>query len=328
MKEIQAIVHRLNAGAGRTVLATLVTVEGSSYRRPGARLLVLSRGERIGSISGGCLEEDVMARAAAVARNGLPDVALYDTASENDQVWGVGLGCHGIVRILIEPLPDRPGWAAAIDESLRAGKAREIGVRWQGGSLGTRLAEEFAAGAPADGVYWQTVEPPNALFVFGAGDDAQPLVKLADSLGWSVTVADPRPAYATEPRFPAARRVVSQPADRLVAAADPPEGAIAVVMSHHYVHDVPVLRDLLGRRLSYVGLLGPRRRGRRLLQDIRAAGTLFAADALERLHSPAGLDLGSDGPDEVALSIVAEIRAVLAGRSGRPLRERKAPIHE
>jgi xanthine/CO dehydrogenase XdhC/CoxF family maturation factor len=328
MKEFQAIVSRLMRGIERSALATLVSVEGSSYRRPGARLLWLPEGERIGSISGGCLEEDLDLRAARVVRRGEPELALYDTTSENDLIWGVGLGCHGVVRVLIEPISQCPNWAERLATGFREGFASRIGVAWTGPGWGTRLAEEFPEPAPGDGVFWQTVPPPVALAVFGAGDDAQPLVQLAASLGWRVTVADPRPAYATAARFPEAHRVVTAPAEALVTAVRPADGSLAVVMNHRYVYDRPVLRDLLARPLAYLGLLGPRRRSERILADLRVADPSIAAEAAGRLHAPTGLDLGADGPAEVALSIVAEMRAELAGRTGGRLRDRQQPIHE
>jgi xanthine dehydrogenase accessory factor len=329
MKELQAIVSKL-AGGGSGVLATLVSVQGSSYRRAGARLLVTAEGERIGSVSGGCLEEDLLARARRVAQTGNPEIALYDTTSENDLVWGVGLGCHGIVNVLVEAVPERPKWAIDLQEQLKAGREVRLGVAWSEGAKpwGTRLEQDFPKPLPVKGVFWQTVQPPTSLYVFGAGDDAQPLVALAKELGWRVTVADPRPAYATAERFPGADRVLTGAAESLVAQADPEAGAAATVMTHHYVHDVPILRDLVRRPMAYVGLLGPKQRAERIVSDLAAGGARVPEPMRERLHAPTGLDIGAEGADEVALSILAEIRAALAGRAGGPLKDRKGPIHE
>jgi xanthine/CO dehydrogenase XdhC/CoxF family maturation factor len=143
-----------------------------------------------------------------------------------------------------------------------------------------------------------------------------------------VSIADPRPNFASPSRFPLADLLRTGPAEQLAGLVDPPPDGVAVVMSHHYVHDVPVLRELLKRPLAYIGLLGPRKRGERILRDLRNEGATFTDAELERLHSPVGLDLGAETPEEVALSIIAEIRAVLAGRDGRPLRERNQPIHD
>lgn len=332
MKELQAILQHLTTpGARPGVLATLVSVEGSSYRRPGARLLVTADGDRIGSISGGCLEEDVLARAPAVAASGKAELVVYDTSSENDLVWGVGLGCHGVVQVLLEKLPDRPDWVTTLSANLAARRATDVEVIWREAGakapLGTHLATSSAP-APADaGVFRQTLEPPVALVVFGAGDDAQPLVSFAKQLGWHVTVADPRPAFATAARFPAADACVVGPAAELVARIDPGPAALAVVMTHHYVHDVPLLRALLARPLAYLGLLGPRKRADKIAADLAADGIVLTPEVRARLHAPVGLDLGAETSSEVALAIMAEMQAALGRRDGRPLRERTGPIH-
>jgi xanthine/CO dehydrogenase XdhC/CoxF family maturation factor len=330
MNELQAIVGRLDRAAAGGVLATLVAVEGSSYRRPGARMLIAGDGARIGSISGGCLEEDLAERSRTVAASGRAELVVYDTVAENDLLWGVGLGCHGVVRILLEPLEGRPGWAAALAENLRAGRSTDLAVVWEnpGGPLGTRLeAGPRAKAVGAARVFEERIEPPPSLAIFGAGDDAQPLARLAGALGWRVTVADPRPAMATEARFPGVSGLVLGPADELVSRTAPAPGALAVVMTHHYVHDRPILRNLRPLPLSDVGLLGPRARAERILSDIAAEGFAVTPAIRSRLRAPVGLDIGAEAPGEVALSIVAEMTAALAGRDGRPLRDRNLPIH-
>lgn len=329
MKELQAIVRHLTSpSSGRSVLATLVTVEGSSYRRPGARLLVLPDGTRIGSISGGCLEEDVMARAHRVLATGVAESVVYDTTSENDLIWGVGLGCHGIVRVLLEPLPPNPAWAATLGANFAGRRATVLHVVHDSQAadlLGTGLAGE--RNTPPEGTLVEVVASPIALFVFGAGDDAQPLVRLAKELGWQVTVADTRASFATKERFPAADRLLVGPAAELTRRADPDGNALAVVMTHHYVHDLPLLRDLLLRPLRYLGLLGPRKRAEKILSDLAAEGIVVTPDQRARLHAPVGLDLGADAPEQVALAMVAEMHSVLAGRDAQPLHLRQRPIH-
>jgi xanthine dehydrogenase accessory factor len=330
VKELQTIVHALVAPSGTdSVLATLVTAEGSSYRRPGARLLVTADGQRIGSISGGCLEEDVLTRAQRVARTGEAEAVVYDTTSENDLVWGVGLGCHGVVRVLIEKLPPQPAWAKALAANFASREATDLVVVHDGGSrarFGTRLASALATDG-GEKVFRQTVAPPVALFVYGAGDDAQPLVRLAKELGWHVTVADVRPAFATATRFPTVDRLVVAPPDELVTRTAPGADALVVAMTHHYVHDVPLLRALLPRPVAYLGLLGPRKRADRILADLAKEGVSVDMGARSRLHAPVGLDLGADAPEQVALAIVAEMQAALTRRDARPLRERSHPIH-
>jgi xanthine/CO dehydrogenase XdhC/CoxF family maturation factor len=330
MRELQAITRQLCASTSASVLATLVSVEGSSYRRPGARMLVAAGGGRTGAISGGCLEEDLVEHARRVAASGRPELVLYDTTAENDLVWGVGLGCHGIVRVLLERLPPRPAWASAVAENMGAGRPTRLEVVWQGPpeSLGTRLLEGGGPGeAAAQGVLRDTVEAPNALVIFGAGDDARPLCGMAAGLGWSVAVADPRGAMATRERFPGACGLVVAPAGELVARTAPRPGSLAVVMTHRFRDDVPLIRGLLPLPLAYLGLLGPRARAERILGELARDGMAVTDRMRGVLHAPVGLDLGSEGPEAVALSILAEISAVLAGRDARPLRERTLPIH-
>lgn len=346
MKELPAIVRALLAPeTGATALATLATVSGSSYRRPGARLLLLADGTRLGSISGGCLEEDVLVRARRVLATGTAETVVYDTTSENDLVWGVGLGCHGVVRVVIERLPSRPAWAVTLSENFAARRPSTLAVTHHATDpvqLGTRLgapatpasvtatrAVEIDPNSASSGpaIFLDLIAPPPALAIFGAGDDAQPLARLAHELGWHTTVADPRAAFATSTRFPTADTLLVAPAAELVERLAPSTDTLAVVMTHHYVHDVPLLRALLGRPLAYLGLLGPKKRAERILADLARDGLDITPAMRARLHAPVGLDLGADSPEQVALAIVAEMQATLTRRDARPLRERTRPIH-
>lgn len=330
MKEIHAVAAALcETRACPAVLATLVSVEGSSYRRPGARLLCPATGPRLGAISGGCLEEDVLARAARVRDTGIPELAVYDTTSENDVVWGVGLGCHGVVRVLLERVASPPAWARQLADNATTRQPTALAVRHSTGAAagwGTRLAA-LPLPVSDEGCFHELVPPPIRLFLFGAGDDALPLSRLVGELGWRLTIADPRAALATRERFPTAEACLVAPADRLVQAAAPRADDLAVVMTHHYVHDVPLLRELLSRPLAYLGLLGPRKRSERILADLERDGLTITAAMRGRLHAPVGLDLGADSPEQVALAVVAEALAVLRQRDARPLRERTRPIH-
>ena len=332
MKEIPAIVRALLApGAQESALATLVSAEGSSYRRPGARLLLSHDGTRLGSISGGCLEEDVLVRARSVLATGRAEAVVYDTTSENDLVWGVGLGCHGVVRVLIERLPPRPPWAVALAANFTARRPTRLAIVHRArevAPLGTRLATESSPALDAgDETFLDTLAPPVRLVIFGAGDDAQPLARLAAELGWQVTVADPRAAFATAERFPTAETVVAAPAGELAARTAPDADTLAVVMTHHYVHDVPLLHALLPAPLAYLGLLGPKKRAEKILADLARDGLVITPAERARLHAPVGLDLGADSPEQVALAIVAEMQATLARRDARPLHARTRPIH-
>jgi xanthine/CO dehydrogenase XdhC/CoxF family maturation factor len=283
------------------------------------------------------LEEDLLSRARRVAVTGIPALAIYDTTSENDLVWGVGLGCHGVVRVLLEPLSGDAAWLSHAGLALDGGPPCVIQAVWESTAsrrLGTDLVDPSEAGTIADeaasltGVFRQKLSSPPLLLVCGAGDDAQPLVRLGAELGWRVTVADPRPSYATALRFPEAREVVSGPVAQLLEAIDPGPGAFVIIMTHHYLHDLPLMRALLPRPLAYLGLLGPRKRATKLLETLEAEGLVITDAMRRRLFAPVGLDLGSEGPEEIALSAIAEMQATRAGRNGLALRERRGPIHD
>jgi xanthine/CO dehydrogenase XdhC/CoxF family maturation factor len=365
MKELCSILAALGRpAAGPAALATLCAVRGSSYRRPGARMLVEVEGGRTGSISGGCLEDDMVLRARTVAAVGVAQAVTYDTTEENDLWWGVGLGCHGVVDLVIEPLvAGGTGWADCVRGAFARGQDAAIAVAFQADSaagLGTRAAltgdgREWSAvgdnhSALAAGlrealasrtshcarletlpgrpwVFFEYAPRPVPLLIVGAGDDARPLCRMAAELGFAVTVVDPRPAYATEARFPTAETVRVATPEAFAALGPPDCRAAAVVMTHHYIHDGPFLRSLLPQPLAYLGLLGPRQRAEKILADLAADGLEITPAMRDRLHAPVGLDLGAQTPETVALAILAEVQAVLAGRNARPLRERSGPIH-
>jgi len=331
MKEIFAILDQLDrAPDAPHALATLVSVEGSSYRRVGARLLINPAGASLGSISGGCLENDVIDRAREVLADGLAQLAVYNTTDENDLVWGTGTGCNGIVRILIERLLPQPAWAKTLRQNLAAREPTRLGVVWQctdAAMLGTHELAGLTGRLPAAAVVLaDEVLPPLRLLIFGAGDDAQPLAHLAKALGWTVHVADARPAFAHATRFPGSDKVaVTRPPE---AAACPVDSlTAAVIMTHRYHDDLELLRVLLPRDLPYVGLLGPKTRAERILSQLAGEGFSITPPMRARLRSPVGLDLGGDTPEAVALAILSEIQSAFAGRDARPLRDRPGPIH-
>ncbi len=303
------------------VLATLVSIEGSSYRRTGARLLWTQQGARIGSISGGCLESDLVAQAQILINSeARTHLATYDTTSENDLVWGVGTGCHGIVRILLERVDSPPAWTQRVLETQTARRTSQLFVTW---SADPKRASGTHHDQPPEGnttVLTCVVTPPQRVVVCGAGDDVRPLTELCHSLGWSVEVIDPRPAMATPTRFPAADSVRCIPAESTATAVLWDDHTVAVIMTHHYRYDLPLLQTLGPLNLPYLGLLGPKQRGERICRD---AGL----NDLSAIHSPLGLDLGGDGAEAVALSIVAEIQATLHRRSAANLSARERSIH-
>ncbi len=316
--------------AGPAALATLVTVSGSSYRQPGARCLLLPDGRSMGSISGGCLEEDVRMRARQVLAGRAPQLVRYDTASENDLLWGTGLGCQGEVRVFIERLPEAiPAWVAALRENFRSRRNTTLAVVYGegvGGSRGTHLLADLTQ-SPGPDAFIELVLPPPSLILFGAGDDAMPLVQFAARLGWRSTLFDARARYATTTRFPEADAVVVAPPEQATLHPAIDADSHVVVMSHRYHDDRTVLRALLPRDLAYLGILGPRHRTRRMLEELAAEGVNPSAEMRERLFAPAGIDLGGAAPETVALSIIAELQAFRSRRMPLHLRDGTRPIH-
>ncbi len=348
-------------------LATIVAVKGSTYRRPGARLLVPEEGDLIGNISGGCLESDVADVARIVMVEGVPRVVSFDLTADDDAVWGWGLGCNGAIELFVEPADkaaevagalrmaleeERPICAVTVLESSVPGveHGSRLLVRPGGkaeGSLGdpaldvaaTEAATELLARERSEvrtlpgtegevRAFVEVLEPPLRLLVCGAGHDAVPVVKAADALGWRALVVDDRPAFLTHERFPEAAGFVHVERPEEAATIAPvDERTHVVVMTHNFLRDKEYLRSFLSSPAPYLGMLGPGARTQRLLHELREEGVAIPDDDLARIHGPAGLDLGAEGPEEIAQAIVAEIVAAKRGREGGFLRDRKGPIH-
>jgi len=341
------------------VLASVVHASGSTYRRIGGRLLVLPDDEVIGLISGGCLEGDLLAHAAEVLEesegegDAAPRLVRYDASDDDDIVWGLGLGCAGVVEVLLEPVgPGRPGPLAWLAAWRRARATGVIATALDPDRLGRRWAlhpDDRVEGAPGDEVLAalhrarrsgrsrriatregdlsvEVVRPPLRLVVFGAGPDAAPVARLALDLGWEVEIVDHRPARARAARFPGARMHLA-PVKDAVAQVGVDRDTYTLVMTHHYLDDRALLSDLLPTPTPYVGVLGPRQRTEDLLADLERLGIDVSAGQRRRLHGPAGLDIGGEGPEEIALSVLAEVMAVAEERSGGWLRDRKGPLH-
>jgi xanthine/CO dehydrogenase XdhC/CoxF family maturation factor len=320
----------------RLVAAFVIATEGSTYRKPGALMMLSSSGARCGLLSGGCLEGDLHEHAQRLLAG--DDRILerhYDGRGSDDPVWGLGLGCEGAMRILLWRLETGSsltllrGWLSA---AIRREPALlEIDLVSGDGalSLGSALRGDADSSPPSsvlpsgratlrDGSFAVAAARVPAMLLCGAGPDAEPVVRMASQVGWQVTVVDHRPAYVEAARFQDAIRVAT------VDAADP--GAVvaldgfdaAVVMSHNLVADGRYLAALAVSSIPYVGLLGPAARRERLYAEL---GPL--AEALRpRLRAPVGLDLGGASPEAIALSIVAELQASLHGRSGTPFSAR------
>jgi xanthine/CO dehydrogenase XdhC/CoxF family maturation factor len=346
MREIDRIRHGLAAAAARgerVMLATVMGVEGSVYRGAGARMLVASSGETIGAVSGGCLEADIVARAADVIAAGQPELVSYDTRASDDVVLGLGLGCQGIIDLLLEPLAgarltesiefydrlaSRRAPVTLLTVTRRNGTGPAVGTRLVIDESGTMIEGDATLLAHEHDVARELVRPATSLVICGGGTDAIPLVRLAKLMGWHVTVVDHRSSFATTARFPEANAVIcanlSENPSALAEHVALDEQTMAVVMAHSAAHDRAYLHAMLSTGASYVGVLGPLRRTLELLGECGQGG----AGALPQcVHAPVGLDIGAESPEEIALAIVAEISAVSAGRTGGPLRDRSGPIH-
>ncbi len=339
MKEIEQILDlwaRTERAGESAVLATVVKTSGSSYRLPGARLLLTRAGQRAGSVSGGCLEDDLLKKAWWLTESG-PLIRRYDTTPEGEIASGFGLGCNGIIHVLLERVT--PGHAEILDllREVRATRraatiahilepAARAGQRFVVDTASAASPSAPSPSAPSlDGLsaFVEVLAPPVHLLIFGAGDDAVPLADLAKFLGWRVSVFDGRAHYARRDKFPRVDDLFARPPAESASTVAIDHWTVAVLMSHSYTQDMEALRELSARPLRYLGILGPRKRSTQLLAD---AG-LDPARLEPALHSPMGLDIGADGPHQVALAVVAEIQAALNGREGGLLREGRGSIH-
>jgi xanthine dehydrogenase accessory factor len=345
-----------------SALATVVHVEGSTYRKPGARMLITRSGRRAGTVSGGCLEAEVSRKIWWLTEGG-PAIQDYTTSFDEDARPSYGLGCSGTVTLLLE----RASRTTDVFDALRASVEQRahcaivtvIGTNQQDAPLGSRIIVSEASRSIETSddlqqlllpigfcaldlrqsqrisvtflggrleIFVEYIAPPPALFVFGAGDDAQPVVELAHAMGWETTVAEGRSNLAVPGRFPSADRVVILKVDEPLRDLTITPSDAAVVLTHSYEQDVAILRALLPMKLAYLGVLGPRRRTARIAGQVAASIGMDPERALDSLKSPVGLDLGVGSPHVIALSIVAELQAVLSRRSAMPLHLVTAPL--
>jgi xanthine/CO dehydrogenase XdhC/CoxF family maturation factor len=297
VKEITEILHAVSGfGKGeKAILATLIDVRGSGYRLPGARMLILESGRTFGTISGGCLEADVLERAKRVLDTGEPETFTYDTTGDENSVFSMNMGCRGVIQIRLEPVDEN---SPIISEMRSAYETRKVS---------------------------KNIKPPIAIMLFGAGADAVPLVRIAAELGWQVTVYDHRPAFLTQERFPNAKKLVPQIVDEPPGEIASDDRTAVVIMTHNYTRDSLIIPAALCSNAFYVGALGPKQRTNQLIDE---SGEAFTADQLARLYAPVGLDIGADTPEAIALSIIAEIQSVLTNRIGGHLRDRIGSIYD
>jgi len=369
MKELQDIVTAFDkaiADGEQTALATVVHVEGSSYRRAGARMLITDDGQLTGAISGGCLEGDALRKARLVMAQNKPMLVTYDTTDDDDAKFGVGLGCNGIIHILIEPITDKADNPISLFKLFLSKRSPVVLVTLfsmndkQAVQPGTCLLltenEELKGTFPDEVIkdvlladardvlkngnsvtktylygdkftcFIELLQPTVSLIMFGAGNDAIPLVQLASVLGWHISLIDGRANYAVASRFQLVKRIIIAKPEHALSEIILDNRTVVVLMTHNYNYDIAILKQLLPLQLIYIAALGPKKRLERMLDELKDEGQEITPSQLKSVYGPAGLDIGSENSDEIALSILAEMQAVLKQRNGAPLRE-KAVIH-
>lgn len=370
MKEINDIIRVYDTALGnqRMALATVVKVEGSSYRQPGARMLVTEDGTLTGAISGGCLEGDALRKALLAIHQQKNKLITYDTSNEDDAKFGVQLGCNGIVHILFEYIdvenPDNP---IALLRRLQTGRREAVIVtlfstKHRNEQRGTvlvvdegndilssssdidlsllleviNLAKEKKKSHQKDFIFQEReVEslieyssPAVKLVIAGAGNDVKPLVEAANILGWETTVIDGRATHALAQRFPKAKQVILSTADQVVKLVKIDPFTVFVLMTHNYHYDLAMLKLLVGTATPYIGVLGPKTKLQRMFNDLADAGIELNEMQKEKIFGPMGLDIGAETSEEIAISILSEVKAILSGRMGNSLKFLTSKIHE
>ncbi len=339
----------------RFAMATVVGVRGSTYRQLGARQLVAEDGYSVGTVSGGCLDQDLHRVVTDVLASGDPRLVEFDLTADDEAIWGWGIGCNGATELLVVPAADARDWAEQVAFSRTHGQPLAVvhelfgpefaklyvgtdGV--QAGSLSDSTMEpqavSMAREAIAEGnshvsapqgrrMMVEALGAPSRLLICGAGHDADPVARYAAELGFEVVVTDERKGLLTPDRFPSAH-LVPAPASRLEANVSLDRRTYVVVMSHNYLRDLDYLRSVLGSDVPYIGTLGPGARLERLIVDLQESGSPPSTEDLAKMYGPAGLDIGAEGPKEIAWAIMAEILAVRRRQSGGYLRDRKGPV--
>ena len=370
MKEIREIIRSYevykNSGK-KCALATVVKVEGSAYRKPGARMLISEDGQLTGAISGGCLEGDAMRKALYVINRQSPNIVTYDTMDEDDAIIGVGLGCNGIIHILIEPVDYNTSLNAveilklctqkrqdSVIVTLFSTEARKDplnGTRFaitetsvincnsvKTENLSDSISEKakqvleykVSEWAPASvkgaegywTAYYEYIPPAVSVVILGAGNDVIPLTRFSEILGWETTVLDGRANYANGERFAQGCSVIVSKPENVLNHISVDERTVFALMTHNYNYDKAVLQHLVKTESRYIAMLGPTKKLERMLSEFAAEGNSLTPSQLEKIYSPAGLDIGCTTPEEIALSIVAEINSVMHLKTGQPLKKK------
>jgi len=372
MKEINEIIKVYNeciAAGKKTALASVVYLDGSSYRRPGARMLVNDEGQMTGAISGGCLEGDALRKAMLVINQQYSKLVTYDTTDEEDVSVGIQLGCAGVIQVLFEPIDsdskinpiillekaiakrqksvlvtiysleekNKPQIGTCLlmeeDKTLTGDipvpsikeavmKDVEFALETQASVFKNYESENISVTA-----FIEFLQPPVSLVVVGAGNDAIPLVNIADIIGWEARVVDGRNTHAKPERFVSACQVLVSKPEHVLEQIPIDEQTVFVLMTHNYNYDLAMLKALLERNVNYIGVLGPKKKLERMLVELQDKGLKFSEKQLNSIYGPVGLEIGAETSEEIALSITAEINAFFAGKKGASLRDSKDFIH-
>jgi hypothetical protein len=372
LKELQEIIkaydHAIQAGK-RTALATVVHVDGSSYRRPGARMLVDDEGMLTGAISGGCLEGDALRKALLAISQQKTKLVSYDTSNEDDMSIGIQLGCAGIIQVLFEPIDpdahnnpielirmsllsrqkavlltlfniddnaaDQPGTCMLMEQNESV--TGNISAREIQGIFHPDLRDALSSGKSFFKTYDNTtnaitgfieyMNPPISIVIVGAGNDAMPMMQLADMLGWESRIVDGRHTHAKTERFEAACQVLVSKPEGVLDKIPVDHRTAFVMMTHNYNYDFAMLKALLPLDIPYIGMLGPKKKTERMMDEIRGSGMMITDKMLGKVYGPTGLELGAETPEEIAMSICSEILSVMNGTPGGQLKKKSDVIH-
>jgi xanthine dehydrogenase accessory factor len=367
MKDFEAIKNafsKVELKARKAAIATVVKVRGSSYRSPGARMLILDDGQWVGSISGGCLEGDALRKARQVMLDKRPMTVTYDTREESNQNLGIGLGCNGVIDVLIEPIADGPAQnpLTLLENVLSAQEPIAIATIFSPVCTGEKLilsasgkttsffssqklkeivghdleelfetkrseARQYTNEGKQVEIFLELIQPAISLIIFGGGFDARPVSQLAKSLGWKVMVTDECVAHIAPIFFPDADKLSLCQREFIDSELTITPFTACILMSHNYEYDRDVLKKLISSDSPYIGILGPRKRFDKMLEEFGREKIVLTNEDHHRIHSPIGLDIGAETPDEIAISIISEIQGKFSNRSGGFLKYRNAPIH-
>ncbi|HEY3404314.1 MAG TPA: XdhC family protein [Ohtaekwangia sp.] len=370
MKDLKTIADefkKIDFTQRKAAVATVVKVRGSSYRSPGARMMITDDGRWVGSISGGCLEGDALRKARQVMNDKVPMTVTYDTREESNQNLGIGLGCNGVIDVLIEPVDinDDHNPVLLFESIIRMNTPVALATIFNGITKDltgkkflitpdttkvfnfnhTELeqaieqdlislfdsrkseAKTYSIGSEDIEAFIELIQPTVSLIIFGGGFDARPVSQLAKSLGWNVMVTDECVAHIAPVFFPSADKLSLCQRDFIDRNFIITSYTACVLMSHNYEYDRDVLKKLIKTETPYIGILGPKKRFDKMVEEFSREDISLTSHDYHRIHSPIGLDIGAEAPDEIAVSIIAEIQSKFANRSGGFLKYRTGPIH-